>query len=181
MQCGPSFTTNKRASPRTALQEKRRHHARAEAAGLGPLRFFDAVEAINDLHRNELRLWLNLYQPSVKLVKKMRVGSKLQRVYDAPQTPLERVASPQGDSARVAEWKNLTTGFPLRLGIPHSPRDSRFPTATAAARLPLWLHFKWRDNPGYGYILEWLYSGNVYRCGFSSSQLGSVAASLPAM
>ena len=68
---------------------------------------FDAVEAITDLHRNELRLWLNLYQPSVKLVKKMRVGSKLRRVYDAPQTPLERVASSQGDSARVAEWKDL--------------------------------------------------------------------------
>jgi hypothetical protein len=58
---------------------------------------FDAVEAINSLHRNKLRLWLNLYQPSVKLVKKVRVGSKLRRVYDVPQTPLERVASsPQG-------------------------------------------------------------------------------------
>jgi hypothetical protein len=52
----------------------------------------DAVETINDLYRNELRLWLNLYQPSVKRVKKTRVGSKLRRVYDAPQTPLERVA-----------------------------------------------------------------------------------------
>jgi len=57
---------------------------------------FDAVEAINDLYRNELRLWLNLYQPPVKVVKKMRVGSKLRRVYDAPQTPLERAASSQG-------------------------------------------------------------------------------------
>ena len=28
-----------------------------------------AVEAINDLYRHELRLWLNLYLPSVKLVK----------------------------------------------------------------------------------------------------------------
>jgi hypothetical protein len=91
---------------------------------LGWDRSFDAVEAINDLHRNELRLWLNLYQPSVKLVKKVRVGSKLRRVYDARPTPLERVASSQGDSARVAEWKDLTTGFPLRLEIPHSPRDS---------------------------------------------------------
>ena len=31
-----------------------------------------AVEAINDLYRGELRLWLNLYLPSVKLVKKVR-------------------------------------------------------------------------------------------------------------
>ncbi len=68
----------------------------------------EAVEAINDLYRNELRLWLNLYLPSVKLVKKVRVGSKLRRVYDAAQTPLERVAaSPQADRARVSALKTL--------------------------------------------------------------------------
>ena len=39
-----------------------------------------AVEAINDLYRHELRLWLNLYLPSVKLVKKVRVGSQVRRV-----------------------------------------------------------------------------------------------------
>ena len=39
-----------------------------------------AVAAINDLYRHELRLWMNLYLPSVKLVKKVRVGSKLRRV-----------------------------------------------------------------------------------------------------
>src|SRR5216684_1818974 len=68
----------------------------------------EAVEAINDLYRNELRLWLNLYLPSVQLVKKIRVGSKLRRVYDAPQTPLERVArSAQADATQVAELQQL--------------------------------------------------------------------------
>ncbi len=68
----------------------------------------EAVEAINDLYRNELRLWLNLYLPSVQLVKKVRVGSKLRRVYDAPQTPLERVArSAQADAAQVAALQQL--------------------------------------------------------------------------
>jgi transposase InsO family protein len=67
-----------------------------------------AVEAMNDLYRHELRLWLNLYLPSVKLVKKVRVGSKLRRVYDAAQTPLERVAaSPQAHRAMVAKLKIL--------------------------------------------------------------------------
>ncbi|HVA71600.1 MAG TPA: hypothetical protein VNF02_00710, partial [Candidatus Limnocylindrales bacterium] len=47
----------------------------------------------------------------------------------------------------------------LRLEIPHNPRDSHFPTATTAARLPFRLHLKWRDNPAYGYILEWLDAG----------------------
>ena len=55
-------------------------------------------EAINDVYSNELRLWLNLFLPSVKLLKKVRVGSKVRRVYDGPQTPLERVrACPQAD------------------------------------------------------------------------------------
>jgi hypothetical protein len=68
----------------------------------------NAVEAMNDLYRRELRLWLNLYLPSVKLVKKVRVGSKVRRVYDGPQTPLERVvASKQGDAVQLSILKEL--------------------------------------------------------------------------
>lgn len=76
-----------------------------------------AVEAMNDLHRHELRLWLNLYLPSVKLVRKVRVGSKLRRVYDAAQTPFERVrASGQGDPVQVAALQNLRRSLdPFRL------------------------------------------------------------------
>jgi len=33
-----------------------------------------AVEAINDLNRHELRLWMNLYLPSVKLGEKSSCG-----------------------------------------------------------------------------------------------------------
>jgi len=51
----------------------------------------EAVEAMNDLYRNELRLWMNVFQPSVKLLRKVRVGSRLRRVYEAARTPLERV------------------------------------------------------------------------------------------
>jgi hypothetical protein len=67
-----------------------------------------AIEARNDLYRQELRWLLNLYLPSVKLVKKTRMGSKLRRVYDAPQTPLERVArSGYGEASRLAELAKL--------------------------------------------------------------------------
>ena len=66
------------------------------------------MAAINDLYRNELRLWLNLYLPSVKLLRKVRVGSKLRRVYEAARTPLERViASACGDPARSASLQAL--------------------------------------------------------------------------
>jgi hypothetical protein len=50
-----------------------------------------AVGLLNDLYRNELRLMMNLFQPSVKLRRKVRVGSRLTRVYDTPQTPLDRL------------------------------------------------------------------------------------------
>jgi len=50
-----------------------------------------AVGLLNDLYRHELRLMMNLFQPSVKLRRKVRVGSRLTRVYDAPQTPLDRL------------------------------------------------------------------------------------------
>ena len=77
-----------------------------------------AVEAINDLYRHELRLWLNLYLPSVKLVKKVRVGSKVRRVYDAARTPFERVqASESGHPERVAALKKLRSSLdPFQLG-----------------------------------------------------------------
>ena len=68
----------------------------------------EAVEAINDLYRDELRLWLNLFLPSVKLLKKVRVGSKVRRVYDGPRTPFERVrACPQADRVQVARLEEL--------------------------------------------------------------------------
>jgi hypothetical protein len=50
-----------------------------------------AVGLFNDLYRHELRRMMNLFQPSVKLRRKERVGSRLKRVYDAPQTPLDRL------------------------------------------------------------------------------------------
>ena len=68
----------------------------------------EAVEAMNALYRHELRLWLNLFLPSVKLVKKVRVGSKVRRVYDAARTPFERVkACKQADPQRVAALDEL--------------------------------------------------------------------------
>jgi len=67
-----------------------------------------AMEAMNDLYRHELRWWLNLFLPSVKLQEKIRVGSKLRRVYGPPQTPLQRVlACEQADADRVAELQRL--------------------------------------------------------------------------
>jgi transposase InsO family protein len=67
----------------------------------------EAVAAINELYRKELRLWLNLYLPSVKLLKKVRVGSKLRRKYSEPQTPFQRVWASSRNPAHLAELKKL--------------------------------------------------------------------------
>jgi len=50
-----------------------------------------ACDAMNDLYRNELTWFMNLFLPSVKLVKKIRVGSKIKRIYDEPKTPFQRL------------------------------------------------------------------------------------------
>jgi len=77
-----------------------------------------AVALMNDLYRNELRLMMNLFQPSVKLIRKERIGSRLKRVYDVPQTPLDRLrACPERDKAKVAALLRLRqTTDPFRLG-----------------------------------------------------------------
>ncbi len=67
-----------------------------------------AVQLLNDLYRHELRLMMNLFQPSVKLMKKERVGSRLKRIYHVPQTPLERLlAHPEADPMKLAELVRL--------------------------------------------------------------------------
>jgi len=66
----------------------------------------EACAAINALYRHALRLFQNLFLPSVKLVRKERVGARVRRRYDAPRTPLDRVlACPEIDSRVAAELR----------------------------------------------------------------------------
>ena len=68
----------------------------------------EAVDAMNDLYRNELRLLINLFLPSVKLTKKIRKGSKLIRVHDDPKTPLDRLLeSGLGNRKKLDEYRRL--------------------------------------------------------------------------
>jgi transposase InsO family protein len=58
-----------------------------------------ALAALNDLYAGELRHLQNLFLPSVKLMEKARVGSRLRRRYDSPQTPLDRLLACPGRKA----------------------------------------------------------------------------------
>ena len=51
----------------------------------------EAVRAMNDLYTQELRLYMNLFQPSVKLRERVRKGSRKTRRYDLPLTALDRL------------------------------------------------------------------------------------------
>ncbi|MBE0713831.1 MAG: integrase [Candidatus Aminicenantes bacterium] len=63
----------------------------------------ESVAALNDLYANELRLYMNLFQPSVKLIRTVRKGSHKVRRYDEPRTPLDRLAEMSGADRRKVE------------------------------------------------------------------------------
>jgi len=66
-----------------------------------------ALAAINAVY-TDLRLLQNLFLPSVKLQRKERVGARVRRRYDAPQTPLDRVAACAAiDAPRTRELQQL--------------------------------------------------------------------------
>jgi hypothetical protein len=67
-----------------------------------------AVDAMNDLYRNEWRLFCNLFLPSVKLEQKIRVGARIKRVYSKAKTPLDRLLeSDQGDRVKLEALRRL--------------------------------------------------------------------------
>ena len=78
-----------------------------------------AIAAMNELYRGELRQMMNLYLPSVKLVERVRVGARLRRRYDAAKTPLDRLVEWHGKGALPAPvqallaWRERTDPFGL--------------------------------------------------------------------
>jgi hypothetical protein len=105
-----------------------------------------AQAAIHALYRRELRLFQNLFLPSVKLLSKERVGARVRRRYDAPRTPLERVlacADLRPDvAAALQRQRDRLDPFALARSIDHhleriyalaNSRHSALPTPTSPA------------------------------------------------
>lgn len=61
------------------------------------------VPLLNELFTSEWRLYHNFFIPSVKLIDKHRVHSKIIKVFDKPKTPLQRVL--EADSTVVSDDK----------------------------------------------------------------------------
>jgi transposase InsO family protein len=68
------------------------------------------AELMNALYREDLALWMNLFQPNVKLIEKQRIGGRVRRIYDRAQTPLERlIALGALDPKRQQQLQDLVT------------------------------------------------------------------------
>jgi hypothetical protein len=70
---------------------------------------------MNDLYRNEIRLYKNFFQPAMKLINKQRVGKhreKIKKVYDTPKTPYQRTLEcPQVTEEKKEELRKIYTSL----------------------------------------------------------------------
>jgi hypothetical protein len=72
------------------VEQKNSTHVRRQ---FGYLRYDtqDEVDILNDLFRNELRLYKNFFQPVMKLKEKIKIKGRSHRKYDTPKTPYHRL------------------------------------------------------------------------------------------
>lgn len=63
----------------------------------------EAVEIMNELYAGPLRLYLNFFQPSMKCIEKIRIGSRYVRKYDDPQTPYQRVLADKRIAPKIKD------------------------------------------------------------------------------
>jgi len=61
----------------------------------GYLRYdtYQELAIMNDLYRNELRLYKNFFQPVMKLQSKERIGGRVKRKYEVAKTPYQRLTA----------------------------------------------------------------------------------------
>lgn len=72
---------------------------------VGYLRYDTEAELaiLNDLYRNELRLYKNFFQPVMKLKSKIRIGGRIHRRYDKAKTPYQRILDSKDISITAKE------------------------------------------------------------------------------
>ena len=72
------------------VEQKNWTHVR-QLLGYERLEHPELVERINDLCRNEWRVYQNFFRPSFKLKSKTRIEGKVRKKYDKPKTPYARL------------------------------------------------------------------------------------------
>lgn len=77
------------------IEEKNWTHVR-KIVGYDRLSTIDELEVLNSLYQGPLRLYLNFFQPVMKLAEKKRIGGKLVKKYDTAMPPYRRVINTKG-------------------------------------------------------------------------------------
>ena len=87
------------------IEQKNSTHVRQV---IGYLRYDTQKEldCLNDLYRNELRLYKNFFQPVIKLTSKERIGGHIKRKYGQAKTPYRRLI--ESDQISEEEKERLT-------------------------------------------------------------------------
>lgn len=87
------------------IEQKNSTHVRQV---IGYLRYDTEKETdcLNDLYRNELRLYKNFFQPVIKLTSKERINGKIKRKYGRAKTPYHRLI--ESDQISEEKKKKLT-------------------------------------------------------------------------
>lgn len=90
---------------------------------------------INDLYKNEWRLYTNFFCPTLKLRQKVKINSKYRKTYEPPQTPYQRVMASEHVSdeakARLKETFETLNPFALKRNI-----EEKLKRIFLTARLP---------------------------------------------
>lgn len=84
------------------IEQKNFTHVRKP---LGYLRYDtpEELELIRELYHHELRLFKNFLLPVMKLVRKVRIGGHVKRIYDTPETPYQRLLKSGQIDGRTAD------------------------------------------------------------------------------
>lgn len=92
------------------IEQKNYTHVRQK---LGYRRFDNPkiVDLLNDLYKNEWRLYHNFFLPSVKLIEKERIRSKVIKKHDQPKTPYQRVLEADTIDVPLAMKQKLIKQF----------------------------------------------------------------------
>ena len=90
------------------VEQKNYTHIR-QWLGYGRYDTIKQLELINDLYRNELRLFNNFFRPVMKILSKEKINNSVcRKKYDTAQTPYQRLIDcPQMPTARKKELKTI--------------------------------------------------------------------------
>lgn len=84
------------------IEEKNWTHIR-KIVGYGRMDTQTLAEALNDLYRNELRLYMNFFQPHMKCVEKIYTGSKVKKKH-VTKTPYRWLMESDAISPEKKQW-----------------------------------------------------------------------------